>query len=178
MITEANDTESTHRFRPLEFVSTAQMLLDARSVFGYPRLNAILFVADLALIVGGIGLALGGYTVGSLIAIIGVLVLLFSQVDPIQRWLVVRKYGSLLGRRVTAEIDETGVRFRCELLASEVPWSTLTAIRTNEQTVVFLRDRSNLGYIPASAFSSDEERLEYVRFARDHVAGERRISRG
>ena len=178
MITETDDAESRHAFRPLMFVSTAQMSLDARAVFGNPRLNTFHFIGDLALIVGGIGLAIAGYTVGSLLAIIGVLFLLFSQVEPIQRWLVTRRYGSLLGRHVTVEIDEIGLRFTNDLLASQIPWSTLTAVRANEQTVVFLRERAVLGYIPAIAFSSDKERLEFVRYARDHTAGKRRVSHG
>jgi ABC-type multidrug transport system fused ATPase/permease subunit len=178
LIKEANEAESRRAFRPLKFVSTAQMSLDARAVFGNPRLNTFHLIGDLAVIVVGIALAMAGYTIGSLIAIIGVLFLLFSQVEPIQRWLVMRRYGSLLGRPVTVEIDENGLRFTNDLLASQVPWSTLTAVRANERTVVFLRERAMLGYIPASAFSSDEERLEFVRYARDHVAGEPRVSRG
>jgi hypothetical protein len=178
VITAPNEGASAPGFRPLKFVSTAQMSLDARAVFGNPRLNTFHLIGDLALVVGGVGFAIAGYAVGSLIAIFGILLLLFSQVEPIQRWLVTRRYGSLLGRHVTVEIDEIGLRFTSDLLASQVPWSTLTAVRMNEQTVVFRRDRVSLGYIPASAFSSNEERLEFVRFARDHIAGERRISHG
>jgi ABC-type multidrug transport system fused ATPase/permease subunit len=154
------------------------MSLDARAVFGTPRLNAFHVVGDLVAIVVGIALAIAGYAIGSLIAIIGVLFLLFSQVEPIQRWLLMRRHGSLLGRRVTVEIDENGLRFTNDLLASQVPWSTLTAVRANERIVVLLRERAMLGYIPASAFGSDEDRLEVIRFARDHIAGERRVSRG
>lgn len=154
----------------MEFVSTAEMSLDARAALGSPRLNAFHFVGDLALVIGGIWFGIIGYPLGFLAAIFGALMLGFSQVDPIQRWRIKRYYGSLLGRRVTVEMDEEGLRFTNDLGATQFPWPTLTSIRSNDKTVVFLRERAILGYIPASAFSSEDERIQAVKFARDHVA--------
>ena len=176
-ITGDSDSDGAHVFRPLAFVTTVQMSLDARAVVGNPHLNRFHLLADLALVVGGIGFGIAGYPIGLLAALFGVLLLLFSQVEPFQRWLIVRNHGSLLGQHVSVEIDDVGLKFSSVLAVTQVPWSTLTAVRTNESTVVFLRERAHIGYLPASAFRSDEERLGLVRFARDRIAGEPQVSR-
>jgi hypothetical protein len=154
----------------LEFVSTAQMSLDARAVLVDLRLKAFHLVGDLALVIGGLGFGLAGYPLGYLVGIVGGLLLVFSQIDPLQRWQVDRYHGSLLGQTVTVEVDDTGLRFTNSLAASQVPWSTLTSVRSTDETVVFLRERAILGYVPTSAFRSSEDVLEFVTFARERVA--------
>lgn len=169
-------TEFAHR--RLEFVSTAQMSLDARSVNGSPRMNTVHLIGDLALIGVGVTFAIAGYVLGYLFVIVGILFLVFSQVEPVQRWLVTRYLGSLLGQPVTVDIDDESLRFASPLASTTIPWSTVTAVRSNETTVVFIRDRAVVGYIPASAFASNDERVAFVGYARAHVAGERPVSRG
>jgi hypothetical protein len=164
--------------RRLEFVSTAQMSLDARAVLVDLRLKTFHLVGDLALVVGGIAFGLAGYPLGYLVAIFGALLLVFSQIDPVQRWQVRRYYASLLGQPVTVGVDDTGLRFTNPLAASQVPWSTLTSVRSTDESVVFLRERAILGYVPVSAFRSKEDALAFVTFARERIGVERQVSRG
>jgi hypothetical protein len=104
--------------------------------------------------------------------------LVFSQVDIFQRWQVNHDHGSLLGRRVTVIADETGIHYAGDLATTNIPWSTLAGVRSNEETVVFLRERALLGYVPASAFGSTDEQLQFVQFARAHITGERELRHG
>lgn len=161
-------------FRPLDYVTTVQMSLDAQAVLVDLRLKDFHLVGDLVLLFGGLAIGVAGYPFGFLLAIFGVLLLLFSQVDFVRRWQVNRYHGSLMGRRVTVVADEAGLHYASELATSNVPWSTLTAVRSNEDTVVFLRERALFGYVPASAFESSDEQLEFVRFARAHIGGDHR----
>ncbi len=46
-------------------------------------------------------------------------------------------------------IDDEGLRFESPLGTSLVPWSSITAVRSNKETVAFFRDRVLMGYIPS-----------------------------
>lgn len=147
------------------------MSVDARAVLVSPRLKGFHLVGDVALAFGGLAIGVGGYPFGFLLAIFGILMLVFSQVDILHRWQVNRYYGPLLGRRVTILADEVGLHYASDLATTNIPWSTLTAVRSNEETVVFLRERALVSYVPASAFGSSGEQIEFVRFARAHIKG-------
>ncbi len=71
-----------------------------------------------------------------------------------------------------------GVQFSNEVATTYVPWSSLTAVRSNPRTVLFMRDRFMVGYLPASAFSSHVEQADVVRFVEERIASTSRVGRG
>ena len=157
----------------LEFVTTAQMSVDARAAAGGLTMNTFHFVGDVALIVIGVVFALVGYVVGYLFVIFGVLFLLLGQAAPFHRWQVARQRGALLGQTVTVDVDDHGMQFASPLATSNVPWSTITSLRVTDRSIVFYRDRTPLGYLPAAAFSNDAERQACVGYARRKAASSR-----
>jgi hypothetical protein len=105
-----------------------------------------------------------------------VLFFISRRLQPIQRWLIARDGRSLLGKRTEVTVGTDGFQFSNEVATSYVPWSSLTAVRSNTRTVLFLIDRVIAGYIPASAFSSPDEQAEVVRFVEDRIADESRVA--
>jgi hypothetical protein len=169
----------TEAFRArLEFVSTAQMSVDAQSALGSLTMNTFHLAGDAALIVVGTAFALVGYVIGYFIVILGLIFLSISQVAPFQRWLVNRYRGSLLNQPVTVNIDEEGLRFATPLASTTVPWATMTTIRTSDRSIVFLRGRSPLGYLPSAAFLHDAERTAFVEYARARITAKSAMSSG
>jgi hypothetical protein len=167
----------TEPFRArLEFVSTAQMSVDAQSALGSLTMNTFHLVGDAALIVVGTAFAITGYVLGYFAVILGLIFLFVSRVAPFQRWLVNRYRGSLLNQPVTVDIAEEGLRFATPLASTTVPWATITSIRTNDRSIVFLRGRSPLGYLPSAAFLHDAERTAFIQYARVRISGKAAVS--
>jgi hypothetical protein len=157
----------------LEFVTNAQMSVDARSAAGGMTMSTFHFVGDVVVIVIGVVFALVGYVLGYLFVIFGVLFLFLGQAAPLQRWLVRRHGGALLGQPVTVDVDENGMQFATPLTTSHIPWSTITSLRVSDRSIVFYRDRTPLGYLPTAAFNSDAERQAFVEYARRQAASSR-----
>lgn len=158
----------------LEFVSTAQMSVDAQAAVGSPTMSTVHLVGDVALIVVGVAFAVVGFVIGYFFIILGLIFLFFSQVAPFQRWMIRRYRGSLLDQPVTVEISDEAIRFATPLWSTTMPWSTLTALRTSDRSIVFMRDRSPLGYLPAAAFAGPQERVAFIEYARGRIAANRR----
>jgi hypothetical protein len=78
----------------LEFVSSAQMSVDAQAALGSPTMNTFHLIGDTALILVGLAFALAGYVLGYFAIILGLLFLFVSQVAPFQR-LMVRDSSSI-----------------------------------------------------------------------------------
>ena len=70
-------------------------------------------------------------------------------------------------------IDDEGLRFENPLASSFVPWSSVTAVRSNSQTVAFFRDRVLVGYIPSAAFASPAAQAKVAAFALTRIASPR-----
>ena len=51
-----------------------------------------------------------------------------------------------------------------------IPWSSLTAVRADTKTVIFVRDRLLIFYLPADAFRSEAEQSAFVEAARERIA--------
>jgi hypothetical protein len=157
----------------LQFVTTAQMSVDAQAAAGGVEMNTFHFVGDVVLIGVGVVFALVGYVLGYLFIIAGVLFLFVGQAAPFQRWLITRQRGALLGQPVTVDIDDDAMQFVTPLTMSRLPWSTITSARTSDRSIVFYRDRTALGYLPRVAFPSDAEWQSFVKFSRERAASSR-----
>lgn len=173
----ALDQSAATRYH-LEFVTTAQMSVDAQSAVGSPTMSTFHLIGDTAVIIVGLVLALAGYVLGYLAVIVGVLFLFVSQVAPFQRWLVTRYRGEMLGQPVTVDVDDVELRYTSPLTSATVPWTTITDVRASDRSVAFLRGRSPVGYLPAEAFVSDADRLAFVEYARQRTANHGAATRG
>ena len=163
--------------RTFQFVTTVQASLDAQGLLNarHSQVDLIVYTAGLVL---GIAWAAAGILFGLLIAVIAAIGLASRRFQPIERLLITRNTRSLLGKRTEVTIGADGVQFSNAVAMTYVPWSSLTAVRSNPRTVLFTIDRVIAGYLPASAFSSPGEQADVVRFAQERMAGESRLSRG
>lgn len=78
----------------------------------------------------------------------------------------------------TVTVGGDGVQFESEIGRAFMPWSSVTAVRSNAETVAFIRDRVLLGYIPASAFPSAVVMAEVVVFANKWTGSAQRTHSG
>jgi hypothetical protein len=46
-------------------------------------------------------------------------------------------------------------------------------VRVSDRSIVFYRDRTPLGYLPAAAFNSDGQRQAFIDYARRRAASSR-----
>ena len=76
----------------------------------------------------------------------------------------------MIGGTIEIRLGDDGLRFKTPVSEGSVPWSAVTALRENERTVIFMRDRISIADIPASAFQSAEQRAEIVGYALDRMA--------
>ena len=106
---------------------------------------------------------------GTVVFATAALSLVTARIHPIQRALIAIRHRSLLGQTTDVTMDDEGFRLQNALGSSYVPWSTVTDVRTNDQTVAFFRDRALVGYVPAIAFASPDEQARVVDFARSRV---------
>jgi hypothetical protein len=169
-VAESADTSG----RSFQFVTTVQASLDARALYHDGPLNRVDLIVDALALLIGLGLAASGYLFGLVIVLVAALFLVSRRLQPLQRLLIARNGRSLLGKRTDVTIGADGFRFSNEVATTFVPWSSLTTVRSNARTVLFVRDRFIAGYVPASAFSSPGEQAAVVRFVQERIGGESR----
>jgi hypothetical protein len=151
-----------------EFTTSADAAVDARNLLGQ-RANRFDLVLDVAAIVGGLVLiALGQVAIGLFLVLAAIAFRVLTR--KVQKLVIARQARSLLGRRTQVTVDDEAVRFAGELGSTEVPWSSLTDVRSDDRTVIFVRDRLLAGYLPATAFASPEEQATFVRAAAGRVS--------
>lgn len=150
------------------FVTTAKASADAHALVGQ-RLGRLDIVIDSAAVLFGLFVAILGQPLGLLLAGAAAVALVTTRVHPVQRWLMSKRFRSFLGRTATVTVGGDGVRFESEIGSAFMPWSSVTAVRSNAETVAFIRDRVLLGYIPASAFPSAAVMAEIVAFANERI---------
>ncbi len=121
-----------------------------------------------------------GIAIGALASVLdlywGFFVLLFSGLMLLMARFYVwdrlfgrRRVRSLLDHPIELDIDSDGVVWHGPTGTSHIPWSSLTDVRTNERTVIFVRDRVLVAYAPTSAFASAAELANVVAFSRDRI---------
>jgi hypothetical protein len=54
-------------------------------------------------------------------------------------------------------------------MTSEIPWTSVTAIKANDEAIVFLKERAPLAIMPASAFESPASREAFVSRVRTRI---------
>ncbi len=92
-----------------------------------------------------------------------------SQIDPLVRWQLNRYYSSLFGSNVVAEVRPSSITFLHGEITTELPWTSITAIKANDEVLVFLKGRAPLAIMPASAFESPARRDAFVSLVRTRI---------
>lgn len=170
MIDRRTDVLGTYNF-----VTTAKASADAHAMVGQ-RLGQLDIVIDSAAVLFGLLVAILGQPLGLVLAGAAAVVLVTTRAHPVQRWLISKRFRSLLGRTTTVTVGDVGVRFESEIGSAFMPWSSVTAVRSNAETVAFIRDRVLLGYIPAPAFPSAVVMAQVVAYTNDRIRSTQRTT--
>lgn len=80
------------------------------------------------------------------------------------RWSVARRGEGAFGP-VELTSDTGGLRIATPASTTTVAWPQLTALRLDDRTLLFERHRLLVVWVPRTAFASDRERDEFVRYA-------------
>ncbi len=153
----------------LRFKTTAKASADAHALAGVGLARFDLIVDGAALVLALVLIATGSVPLGVFVAVVAMLSLAGSRFHPLQRALIAVRYRSVLGRTTEVTIEDGGLRFENPLGSSFVPWSSITAVRSNRQTVAFFRDRVLLGYIPSAAFDSPAAQARVANLVADRI---------
>jgi hypothetical protein len=153
----------------LRFKTTAKASADAHALTHVNLVRFDLIVDIAALFLGVVLIATGNVVPGVALIVIAGLFLAGSRFHPLQRVLIAFRFGSLLGQATEVTIEDDGLRFENPLATSFVRWSSITAVRSNKETVAFFRDRVLMGYIPSSAFDSPAAQATVVAFATSRI---------
>jgi hypothetical protein len=161
--------ESSDR-QAFRFKTTAKASADAHALthVGLVRFDLIVDVA--AVLFGIVLLATGNLLLGAAVIVIAGLSLAGSRFHPLQRALIAFRFRSLLGHATAVTIEDEGLRFENPVATSFVPWSSITAVRSNTETVAFFRDRVLMGYIPSTAFDSPAALAKLVDLAKSRIS--------
>ena len=155
--------------RTFTFTTSAQAAVDARALLN-ARTNRLHLIVDSAFLFVGGALVVAGQWIGVPIAIVAAALLTASQLQGVQRWMIGRNAGSLMGQSTEVTFDATGIRMVGELGSSDVPWSVLTSARADERTVIFVRGDVLAAYLPATSFAGRDEQQALVRYADERIA--------
>ncbi len=160
------ESSDRHAFR---FTTTAKASADAHALTHVRLVRFDLIVDVVGLLLGLVLLATDNVLLGVAVMVIAGLSLAGSRFHPLQRALIAIRFRSLLGQATQVTIDDEGLRFDNPLGTSFVPWSSITAVRSNKETVAFFRDRVLMGYVPSSAFASQAAQAKLVDFAKSRI---------
>jgi hypothetical protein len=128
------------------------------------------FVAAGAVVAGIVLLLLGVPTFGPMVVLFGILTYALWNLRAPERWLLRRRWRSLIGGTQVLEIGEAGILVTNPAASGHVPWSAITEVRVGERVVGFLRERALVTFAPLEAFGPPERQAEILAFARARVA--------
>ena len=124
------------------------------------------FVAAGAVVAGIVLLLLGVPTFGPMVALFGILTYALWNLRGPERWLLRRRWRSLIGGTQVLEIGEAGILVSNPAASGHVPWSALTEVRVGDRVVGFLRERALVTFAPLEALGPPERQAEILAFAR------------
>ena len=132
----------------------------------------------------GISLGLAVMTVGGIVAVlaqdpftgawtfvVGVLFLLLSGTEFLDRWRVKRSAKSLIGSDFAYQFDHKGVSVIPPTETGRVSWAEVSEIVDNERVLILKRGRMPVVWVPKRAFASADEAVAVAEFARTRIAG-------
>jgi hypothetical protein len=156
----------------IRFTYAIDTALDAGRLFAARSLGLYRLAFGVGLLVGAI-LILYDPSVGLPIVAFCAIMLLLTQFPVINRLLGRRRLRSLLGRTMELALRDDGIAWVGPLSSGHIPWSSVTEVRANSRTVLFMGDRLVLVYAPAASFASVDEQSAVIEYARRRIAATR-----
>ena len=154
--------------RTIAFVVTLDALMASGRLY-QSRFRAISATIEGIIALAGIFLMVIGSSIGFVIAFTGVGMFIVDRTAVVARMQTKRQARSVLGTLRESTVTETGLRYRTVTASGEIPWTSMTAIRHNSETVLFLRDRLPLYFLPASSFDSAQDMAQFVEDCRGRL---------
>ena len=81
-----------------------------------------------------------------------------------------RQARSLIGRTIELSLGDDGILWDGPLATARIPWTSITEVRANARTVLFVGDRLVLAFAPAHSFVTTDEQAEVVAYSRRQIA--------
>lgn len=156
----------------IRFQQSFESALEAGRFFQARVYRMVYIGFGTGLVAGGV-LILFNPTAGILIMVFSGLMLITTRLELLDRFIGRRRFRSVLDQPIQMSLGEEGIHLEGPLATSYMPWPSLTEVRSNDRTVLFIRDQILLAYAPAAAFASADERAEVIAFARERIAAAR-----
>ncbi len=144
--------------------------------FFQARLYSWYQVATALGLVAGIAVTLSDPALGFPIAVTSATLFLMGRFAVMDRLFGRRRLRSLIGGRIQLDLGEEGIDFTGPLWSGHIPWRSITEVRANRRTVLFVGDRLLLAYAPATSFATPAEMADAVAYSRRHIAAARATS--
>lgn len=84
---------------------------------------------------------------------------------------VLRKHSYLAGIKTTLSIEEMGLRIASLQDVSITPWDGMKELVEIDDVLLMMQDSINFKVIPANAFSSTQEKKEFIAHVRERIRG-------
>lgn len=156
----------------IRFTIAIDTSLDAGRLFAARSLGLYRLALGVGLLAGAV-LTLYDPGVGLPIVAFCAILLLLTRFPVINRLLGRRRLRSMLGRTMELALGDDGIAWVGPLSSGQIPWSSVTEVRANGRTVLFIGDRLVLAYAPAASFASADEQSAVIEYARRRVAATR-----
>jgi hypothetical protein len=115
-------------------------------------------------------LMINGLAFGLTILLFCAALLLMARFAMMDRLFGRRRIKSLIGRGTELALSDDGIAWNGPISSGQLPWASVTEVRANDKTVLWIGDRLLLAYAPARSFATSEERDEAIAYSRHQVA--------
>jgi hypothetical protein len=166
-------TDTDYRGFELDFVIKADHLVDFLKL-RRRTLNRIGGLIAIALIAVGVYFVLNGdRTLGAFEILVGSAMLVTSQTRIFESWRVKRAGKAVIGTRARFQVDGSGIHIENAGQSGAAEWSEITDLKVNDSTIIPMRGRLPLGWMPTEAFASPEARNIAIVFMDEQMAKSR-----
>jgi hypothetical protein len=160
----------------IRFVQSLDEAIEAGRFFQVRFWRWLFASSGAGLLIGAL-IAVGNLPVGlPIVFACGMLILTIRLAIPerlVGRW----RARSVLDRPFELSLGDEGIAWNGPTGTGHIPWTAITEVRANARTVLFVRDRLLVAYVPASAFSLAEERAGVIAYSRRQIANAK-VERG
>ena len=132
------------------------------------RVGGIIAIALVA--VGVYFVSQGDRPLGAFEIIVGSGMLITSQTRIFDSWRVKRSAKAIIGTRAQIQVDESGIHIENAGQQGSAEWSAITELKVSDATIIPMRGRLPLGWMPTDAFPSAEFRYAKIQFMREQIA--------
>jgi hypothetical protein len=99
-------------------------------------------------------LMVNGVSFGLTILLFCAALLLMARFAVMDRLFGRRRIKSLIGRKVELVLSDDGIAWTGPISTGQMPWASVTEVRANDKTVLWIGDRLLLAHAPARSFAT------------------------